>query len=173
MKSIGIRGSLGMATLAIGLGAGPAWAEAPKANPTQPLPAETVVAAADDAGAGGMSDSMVQGLGCLFTGGGAMAWGMASGPSELIMIVAGGLLSPSSTSTLMISLWSTLAAASCGIGAVAAPTVVWAYEESDHIAAHLGRRVADAGAAVGKTVASLFAPPAAREQLADATGAQQ
>ena len=87
------------------------------AAPTDQTPAP----AAD---AQGLSDGAKQGIGCLITSGTALTWGYIAGPSELIMVAAGGILSPSATSTLTIALIGTLGASSCALGAAATPATL-------------------------------------------------
>ncbi|CAK0745648.1 conserved membrane hypothetical protein [Gammaproteobacteria bacterium] len=47
------------------------------------------------------------------------------GPSEVIMLVVGGMVVPSSSSILFLSLFGTVAAAGCTIGALATPATSW------------------------------------------------
>ena len=74
---------------------------------------------------GGLSDNEVASFGCLAGGGGMFAAGYALGPSEAIMLWGGGLLVPSGSTVLAISLLGALGAAGCSIGATLAPTVTW------------------------------------------------
>ena len=57
----------------------------------------------------------------------------ALGPSEVMMLTTGAVIVPSSSSLLFLALTGILAAGTCGAGAVVAPTVVWAYNQSGAI----------------------------------------
>ena len=85
----------------------------------------------DSAGgpSGALSDSEIASFGCLVGGGGLFAAGYAAGPSETIMLWGGGLLVPSGSTVLAISLLGALGAAGCSLGATLAPTVVWMYNK--------------------------------------------
>ena len=85
----------------------------------------------------GLSDSLKQGIGCVAAGTGSAAYATLVGANETLMITAGGLLVPSSTSTLWLGLMSTLVAGTCSLGAAATPAVLWAYEQKDNIGANL------------------------------------
>lgn len=50
-----------------------------------------------------------------------------AGPSEVIMLVVGGLVVPSSSSILFWGLFGTIAAAGCTIGSLAVPAISWLY----------------------------------------------
>jgi hypothetical protein len=115
-------------------------------------------AAAD---AGGLSDGEKQAVGCAAFSGIALAGTYAAGPTEATLLLGGGLLVPSSNLLLMMSLLGQIGAASCAIGAVATPTILWFYDQSDNIAAkvvaasdQVGQRVMQASAATGATVLS-------------------
>jgi hypothetical protein len=56
-----------------------------------------------------------------------MAVSYAVGPSEVIMLVVGGVVVPSSSSILFWGLFGTIAAAGCTIGALATPAASWLY----------------------------------------------
>jgi hypothetical protein len=49
------------------------------------------------------------------------------GPSEVIMLVVGGVVVPSSSSILFWGLFGTIAAAGCTIGELATPAASWLY----------------------------------------------
>ncbi len=97
------------------------------------------VAFADDSGGsapGALSDGEVAGFGCLAGGGGMFTVGYALGPSEAIMLWGGGLLVPSGSTVLAISLLGALGAAGCSIGATLAPTVVWFKDQAGRLLSH-------------------------------------
>lgn len=50
------------------------------------------------------------------------------GPNEIIMLVVGGVVVPSSPSILFLSLFSTMAAAGCSIAAASTPAISWVAE---------------------------------------------
>jgi hypothetical protein len=79
------------------------------------------------------SDNEASSAGCLVGGGGLFAAGYLAGPSEAIMLWGGGLLAPSGSLVLAVSLLGGLGAAGCSFGATVAPTVAWAYEQSQRI----------------------------------------
>ncbi|CAK0744261.1 conserved membrane hypothetical protein [Gammaproteobacteria bacterium] len=56
-----------------------------------------------------------------------MAAAYTAGPSEVIMLVVGGMVVPSSSSVLFLGLFGTIAAAGCTIGALATPATSWLY----------------------------------------------
>jgi hypothetical protein len=56
-----------------------------------------------------------------------MAASYAVGPSEVIMLVVGGVVVPSSSSILFWGLFGTIAAAGCAIGELATPATSWLY----------------------------------------------
>ena len=178
MTKIGIKGLAVMAALALGAPA-EGWALTPQAGvtigianmvvaqATQSAPADSgapAAAAAPAADAGGLSDATKQGIGCLATSGSLLAYSTFwAGATESLMIAAGGLLSPASTPTLWLGLASTVAVATCSLGAAATPFVLWAAEQKDNIAANFAWRVER----TGNELASLFAAPAAARQVAD------
>lgn len=86
----------------------------------------------------GLSDATKQGIGCLAAGGATMAYAVIwAGATETLLIAAGGMLLPSAASTLWLGLVSTVAAATCSLGATATPVVLWAIEQKDNIVANL------------------------------------
>ncbi|MEI8394040.1 MAG: hypothetical protein WCF85_04835 [Rhodospirillaceae bacterium] len=94
--------------------------------------------AAATADQGGLSDATKQGIGCIATGTGSLAYAtFAGGATESLMLVAGGLLAPSVTPTLWLGLTATLVASTCAMGAAATPAVLWAVEQKDNIGANL------------------------------------
>ncbi len=148
--------TIGIANMVVAQASQPA--AAPAAGGDQPA-----AAAAD---AGGLSDATKQGIGCLATSGATMAYATFwAGATESLMIAAGGLLSPASTPTLWLGLASTVVAATCSLGAVATPVVLWATEQKDNIVANLAWQAQQ----TGTELAALFARPAQPEsrQLAD------
>jgi len=65
--------------------------------------------------------------GCVVSGGGALTATYVIGPSELIMLLMGGMVVPSSSSVLLISLIGTMTSVACGAGAQIEPLVEWAF----------------------------------------------
>jgi hypothetical protein len=105
-----------------------------------------------------MSDAAAQGVGCLVLSVPTLAAAYALGPSEIMMLVTGAVIVPSTTPLLFITLSGILGAGACGIGAVATPSIQW-----------LGERLSSGG---GRTVAAKSAssdpgpaPPQGAEPL--------
>jgi hypothetical protein len=141
---------------------------------------QTVVAQAADpapaAAPDGMSDAEKQSLGCAIVGGGTMVATYIAGPTEAILLLGGGLLTPSSNTILAMSLVGSIGAASCAIGSVATPFALWFYDQSDAIAnrllqvsAEAGRSAVTAVGALGDELLRGLVPgnSAPRSQLAD------
>ncbi len=83
----------------------------------------------DPSGGGGLSDATKAGIGCLVASGGVLAAVFAAGPTEQLMISAGGLLVPSATTPLMMGLMATVIGATCSVGIAATPFVLWFSEQ--------------------------------------------
>ncbi len=79
-----------------------------------------------------MTDLEKNAVGCLVSGGGALAATYAAGPSELVMLMMGGLVVPSSSSVLFISLIGTITSVACGAGVAVAPLADWAIGRVSH-----------------------------------------
>jgi hypothetical protein len=77
----------------------------------------------------GLSEATQAGIGCLVLSSAALAAALWAGPSETVMVAAGGLLVPSGTTPLMVGLTATVAVASCGVGTAATPAVMWFAEQ--------------------------------------------
>jgi len=75
-----------------------------------------------------MSDAAMQGVGCLALATPALAAAYAVGPTEIMMLVTGAVIVPSSASQLLISLGGILGGAACGVGAAITPNVLWILE---------------------------------------------
>ncbi|MEI6557169.1 MAG: hypothetical protein WCO00_02090 [Rhodospirillaceae bacterium] len=126
------------------LGFGPsrsAWAQAQGSTGTDAAPA----AAADP---GALSDGEKAAMGCGVAAVGGLAATYIAGPSEITLLWGGGMLVPGNSIMLAVALLGQIGASACAIGAVATPTVLWAYDQSGAIAAKLsqvsdgvGRRV--------------------------------
>lgn len=91
------------------------------------------IASADTGTAQELSDSEIMSFGCLVGGAGLLTAGYWGGPSEAIMLWGGGLLVPSGSSVLAISMLGALGAAGCSIGATLAPTVIWVSEQVNNL----------------------------------------
>ncbi len=74
-----------------------------------------------------MSDGEVTSAYCVGGATTGMAAAYAAGPSEVIMLIVGGMVVPSNSSVLFLGLFGTIAAAGCTIGAVAQPAFSWLY----------------------------------------------
>lgn len=75
------------------------------------------------------SDAERQAYGCLVGGGAAAVLTAVAGATETVKIVAGGMLVPTNSLVLWVSLAGTVIASSCAMGALATPGVVrlWNY----------------------------------------------
>jgi hypothetical protein len=116
-----------------------------------------------------LTDGEIQSAACVLTSTATMAATYAVGPTEIIMVVVGGLLTPSKSSTLFLSLMGTMAAAGCGLGSALAPAAMWAARQSSGA----GDRLAQLGHTLGTGVSgALAALTGAPVTLADAAGVQ-
>lgn len=106
-----------------------------------------------------LSDATKQGIGCVAAGATGLGLALWAGAADSIMIVAGGMLVPSATSTVLLALTATTVGATCALGASATPFVLWAAEQKDNIVANVAWHVRRAGAGL----AGLFTQPAAAE----------
>lgn len=77
----------------------------------------------------GLSEATQGGIGCLVASSAAMAASLWAGPSETVMVAAGGLLVPSATTPLLVGLTATVVVASCGVGTAATPALLWFAEQ--------------------------------------------
>lgn len=75
-----------------------------------------------------MDDSEFASTMCVLGATAGMAMTYAAGPNEVIMLVVGGVVVPSSPTVLFLSLFGTMAAAGCTIGALSTPAVSWLYQ---------------------------------------------
>ena len=117
-KRYGIAVLFLLAMLASGLCPGRGLAGEP------PAAATTATAPADPDAIRPLTDAEKQGAGCLLSAATALGISYATAPSEMIMLVVGGLVVPSSSSILFLSLFGTVAAASCAVGGVVTPVVL-------------------------------------------------
>ena len=78
-----------------------------------------------------MSDGEKQAAGCILSSAATMSATYLAGPSEVIMLVVGGLIVPSSSSVLFVALMGTMASMACGAGAAITPAVLWALRKDD------------------------------------------
>lgn len=79
-----------------------------------------------------MSDAAIRGAGCLALATPIMAAAYAVGPTEIMMLVTGAVIVPSSSTQLLISLGGILGAAACSVGAAITPNVLWTVEALGH-----------------------------------------
>ena len=112
--------------------AGPVWAATGQmAGTTVVAEAPAIPEASDQVPAiRPMTDGEKAAAGCIISGTAAMTAAYAVGPSELIMLVVGGLIVPSSSEVLFIGLMSTMASMACGAGAAITPAVLWAVKQA-------------------------------------------
>lgn len=89
-----------------------------------------------------MSDGEQQSAGCIVSAAAAMGATYVAGPSELVMLVVGGVIVPSSSSVLFLSLMGTMASLACAAGATITPLVTRVWRES-----HQEQGAADAAGA--------------------------
>ncbi|MEI7608156.1 MAG: hypothetical protein WCJ64_12325 [Rhodospirillaceae bacterium] len=138
-----IRRSFAAALVAASIGAwmpGAALAQAQGSTGTDAAPA-----AAAPADPNALGDGEKAALGCGIAASGALLATYVAGPSEVTLLWGGGLLVPSGSIPLALSLLGQIGASFCAIGALATPTVLWAYDQSGAIAAELLHASADAG----------------------------
>ena len=76
-----------------------------------------------------LTESQAQGYGCLLAGSTATAVTMLAGANEIVLVIAGGTLVPTSPFTLGIVVVGTVFASICAVGALATPAVLhmWDY----------------------------------------------
>ena len=74
-----------------------------------------------------MNDGEVTSASCAGGATAGMAAAYAAGPSEVIMLIVGGMVVPSNSSVLFLGLFGTIAAAGCTIGSSLQPAVAWLY----------------------------------------------
>lgn len=118
------------------------------ATGTDHTPPKAAVAPPPDTG--GLSDSEQQALGCAMVAGAGLAATAVAGSTEIMMLWGGGMLIPSRASTLWMALFAQIGVSGCALGAIATPTVLWAIDQSDNIAAkaaqissHVGQQIVD------------------------------
>lgn len=94
-----------------------------------PQPGGAAPMAATPASLPPMSDGEKQGFGCLISGTASLAATAAANPSELIMVIAGGTLSPTTPVGMGVAIIGTVFASVCAVGAIATPAVLrtWDY----------------------------------------------
>jgi hypothetical protein len=76
-----------------------------------------------------LSNAVVQGYGCLGTGGMMTALGAFAGDSQLVLVFAGGSVVPATPLGLALAVTGTVFASFCAIGALAAPAIVHVWQE--------------------------------------------
>ena len=121
--------------VAVLLGAGaPRTAQAQGSGGPGSAAPEPAAAAADP---GELSDGEKAAAGCGIAAAGSLAATYIAGPSEIAMLWGGGLLIPSGSVMLAMTLLGQIGASACAIGVLATPTVLWAYDQSGNIAARM------------------------------------
>jgi membrane protein DedA with SNARE-associated domain len=119
-----IQNRLSAAALAAMLGAtGSGWAN------TEGTTSQEQISEARMATFRPMNDTEQQSIGCIASAAATMAATYAVGPSEIIMLVVGGVIIPSSSSVLFASLMATMASLGCVGGATITPLVTRAWKE--------------------------------------------
>ena len=109
-----------------------------------------------------VSDVEIAAAGCGVAAAGSLAASYAAGPSEIALLWGGGMVVPSGSIILAVALLAQIGASTCGIGALAAPTVLWVYDQSGNIVARLTH------VAGGLTKRAMIAFRPRPEQVADA-----
>jgi hypothetical protein len=71
-----------------------------------------------------MSNSEVQGYGCLYMGAGTTAIAAFAGSGQLVQVLTGGAVVTVAPVDLMLAITGTIFAGFCAVGALAAPAVV-------------------------------------------------
>ena len=86
---------------------------------------------------GPMTDSEMQGYGCLATGGGGLAVSLLAGHDELLSVIVGDATTATTAAGAVVTAIVLISASFCAVGALATPAVVrlWKYY-------HLGTRPA-------------------------------
>jgi len=105
---LGRQGGLSLLTLVLVLALCGPLRGSHAATPAEP-------AAADGPSVRPMTDAERQGAGCLASATTAMAVTYATAPTEMILLVVGGLVVPSNSSILFLGLFSTVAPSSYGM----------------------------------------------------------
>lgn len=118
-------------------GAEPVRAATMTAAPTLLAEAPLAIASTGGGGVAPMSDAAKAGMGCLLTSSAAMGGIYALGPTEIMMLVTGAVIVPTTSSLLFLALAGISAGATCGMGAMATPAVLWAAEHADNYATRL------------------------------------
>jgi hypothetical protein len=98
------------------------------AGSAEPPPAQST-ATTGTAATERLSDDELSSFGCLIGTVGMFTAGYWAGPSEAIMLWGGGLLTPSNSAVLAVSILGGLGYAGCSFGSAIAPTLGWAYEQ--------------------------------------------
>lgn len=88
-----------------------------------------------------MTENEIQGVGCLVSAVASTALTYGVGAVEMTQIIAGGSMVASTPMVLFLAVTGTVTLAACGMGAILAPAVVWAYEESDALAYRVANAV--------------------------------
>ncbi|CAK0769590.1 exported hypothetical protein [Gammaproteobacteria bacterium] len=111
----------------------------------------------------GLSDGEQQALGCAMVAGVSLAATTMAGSTEIMMLWGGGMLVPSRASTLWLALFTQIGVSGCALGAIATPTVLWAIDQSDNIAAraaqisdNVAQQIVETSAWAGAAVMSAF-----------------
>ena len=154
--------------VAVLLGYGAPRAALAQAQGSSGSDAATASAAAPPADPGDMSDGEKAAAGCGVAAVGGLAATYIAGPSEIVMLWGGGMLVPSGSVMLAVTLLGQIGASACAIGVVATPTVLWAYDQSGNIAARLIQVTEGFG---NRVLAAFWPDPAPERQLADGAAA--
>lgn len=71
-----------------------------------------------------LTDGEKQGYGCLASGTAALLATVVANPNEMIMVIAGGTLFPTTPVGMGVAIMGTVFASVCAVGAIATPAVV-------------------------------------------------
>jgi hypothetical protein len=74
-----------------------------------------------------MSDGEKQGFGCLISGSLSLGATLLANPNEMIMVIAGGTLAPTTTIGVGVAILGTVFASICAVGAIATPAILWTW----------------------------------------------
>ena len=128
---------------------GPARASGMAPEPTS-IAAGAAPAAAQTPPIRPMTDVEKVSAGCVVSSVGTMGVVYAIGPSEVVMVVVGGLVVPSSSAVLFVGLLSTIASMACAAAAAFTPAVLWGWRQMSSMEG--GSQPAGVGAGSGVAI---------------------
>ena len=120
--------ALAVSPLAASAGTSPAVAASPTSTVGKTAALIASERSADDAidptASVPMSEAEKQGYGCLAAGGASLLATVVAGSNEMIMVIAGGTLFPTTPVGMGVAIMGTVFASVCAVGAIATPAVV-------------------------------------------------